>query len=534
MLVHIRNNLILFKQMIFPCECKIPWSPSRLSIILLLFALFLLFGSGCSAEPAVVAASEEGLTPQAELSSSPSTPTPILLTPLPPTSTEAAIEPTTQVVTAETPDATSSLEVIDDDSCQAGGLDEIRIGVLIPQSGSGAVQAGEAMSAAFDIAVDEINAAGGPLGKPMRLISADTAGDAEIGRLAAEKLIVEECVSGLVGIYHSRVGMEVKEVAHQYGVPILFVEPFNDSITAVGYPEVFRIAPTLSMAIRNDATWLASLDDYNDDGVQSATIIVANGAPGNIIRAEESVARFTQSGIRTDVFAVDLPTQDFSALIARIVALEQIPDVIFIRFNSDAGYALLQQLLDAGIGPQKNSLIIIRQSALNSTTFWEKIPDGVFTVIGRIGPWKSTVGEKGMTFADAYSKLFDHWPESYAFSAYDSLQIFADAIVRADTVTPNKLILALEETDIELASGHYCFPYGSKNPPDGVDVPDYMWHQWPDPALLHLQYTEQGQDAGDAVVLWPEIYRTVDGEIPSHVRDELQKIQSCVTPSYQQ
>ena len=73
-------------------------------------------------------------------------------------------------------------------------------------------------------------------------------------------------------------------------------------------------------------------------------------------------------------------------------------------------------------------------------------------------------------------------------------------------------IAALEETDFDLAAGHYYFPYGSANPPSG-DVPAFMWQQWPDVPLLFLQYTGANQHSDDIEVIWPEAYRTSDGPI---------------------
>jgi hypothetical protein len=37
-----------------------------------------------------------------------------------------------------------------------------------------------------------------------------------------------------------------------------------------------------------------------------------------------------------------------------------------------------------------------------------------------------------------------------------------------------------------------------------------MWHQWPDPAVLFLQYFEVGQDGDEAAVVYPEVYQTHD------------------------
>jgi len=85
----------------------------------------------------------------------------------------------------------------------------------------------------------------------------------------------------------------------------------------------------------------------------------------------------------------------------------------------------------------------------------------------------------------------------------------ADAIKRSGSTDGKAIVAALEDTDIELAQGHYSFRYGSKNPlPADGKVPKYMWHQWADPPLLVLQYFEAKQPGDQAAVLWPANYRT--------------------------
>jgi branched-chain amino acid transport system substrate-binding protein len=112
------------------------------------------------------------------------------------------------------------------------------------------------------------------------------------------------------------------------------------------------------------------------------------------------------------------------------------------------------------------------------------------------------------------------------------MMIMANAIENAGSLDPDAIIAALEATDITLAQGRYYFPYGSQTAePDfecieankdvnfggvcslkGEGVPEgtpmYMWHQWPDPAVLFLQYFEQGQSSDDAAVVYPEVYQT--------------------------
>jgi len=86
------------------------------------------------------------------------------------------------------------------------------------------------------------------------------------------------------------------------------------------------------------------------------------------------------------------------------------------------------------------------------------------------------------------------------------------AIEKAESLEPQAIIDALEtwdspENGIELAQGVYYFPYGTKNPVP-PDQPEWMWHQWPDPAVLFLQYWQEGQSADEACVVWPEKYQT--------------------------
>ena len=97
-------------------------------------------------------------------------------------------------------------------------------------------------------------------------------------------------------------------------------------------------------------------------------------------------------------------------------------------------------------------------------------------------------------------------------ASYDSVFVLADAIDRAETTDPEAVVAALETTDITLTQGRYYFEYTSSNPlPDDDSVPDYLWHQWPDPAVIVIQYTEEGQDPGDAPVVWPPAYQTDEG-----------------------
>lgn len=384
----------------------------------------------------------------------------------------------------------------------------ITIGAILPLSLPGAMTAGFAMQSALALAVEEINAKGGIAGLPVSLITYDSAGQAERGRAAVEHLILEDCAAGIVGFYHSSVALAAADVAHVYGTPLIVAEAYDDEITTLAYPEVFRISATRSMLADMPAAWLAEVGDYNQDGRISAGVIVDSAKPADHVEAV--IQAFADHSIQAYPITVDLPASDFSSAVARIVTMEQVPDAIFIYLKGENALALASQILAAGIGPQKSTLLILQHAGLNSDEFWEKVPKGAGTVVARLGPWLPTVTTTGQQFALTYGQYMNGWPPTYAFASYDAFYLMADAIKRSGSAQGPALISALQAGEIRLASGHYSFPYGSLNAPSAAGVPSWMWQQWPDVQTLYLQYTLEQQPADEIPVIWPRIYRTVD------------------------
>jgi branched-chain amino acid transport system substrate-binding protein len=275
---------------------------------------------------------------------------------------------------------------------------------------------------------------------------------------------------------------------------------------------VFRLAPAASMIAQMPAQWLATVGDYNEDGSQQVLLIAENSANGEAA-VEQAALVFPPLGIQYEVLRVDAPAEDYSPLIARVVAREQTADVLLLYVMGDATLDLLRQLLDAGIGPQKGTLLVAGRAALDGAQFWARVPDGAFTVVNRRGPWYTSVTPMGKAFVERYLAYSVHWPDQVAFAAYDAVHLVADAAQRASTISPRDLVTALETADIKLASGYYHFPFNSQRPPNGTTEAAYLWHQWPDPPLLYLQYREAQQDPSTIDVIWPPLYRTADAAV---------------------
>jgi len=377
----------------------------------------------------------------------------------------------------------------------------ITIGATLPLTAPGSVSGGEAMKVALEIAADEINAAGGVLGIPIQLIISDTAGTPQLGAEAMDYFANQAGVVGVVGEYHSTVAISMTVKAHEHHLPVIFAETWDDDITALGYTETFRIAPVSSMVYEAPANYVAELGFDN-------VVLMADDSGWGQLQATRLESALTAKGISWQTFTATVGTTDFTSVISDIQMLDPAPQAVIVLLSGDDAYNFEQQSAEAGLAPSADMVCIDTWSASNSEAFWQKVPDGNYCVFRHLGPVQAHYNSRTLAFATEYmSRTSKSYVEYYAMEAYDSLIIMTDAISRAGSTDPDAIIAAIEATNLVGAQGRYCFPYGSSNPvPE--DMPAYMWHQWPDPYILMLQYFEVDQTPDDAAVVYPAIYRT--------------------------
>ena len=383
----------------------------------------------------------------------------------------------------------------------------IRIGALFPLSAPGSVVGGEAMRDAMLIAADSINAAGGLLGRPVELIVVDSEGLPERGNAVTERLISQDGVVAIAGGYHSSVGVVAKEVAHDNNIPIVLANTWNDTITSVQYPQVFRIAPLSSEVSAVDVKFIQWLRD--EAGLQlNKVVILTENTDYGIPAAEDTSRLLGEAGIESVTFGVDIGTQDFAGIIERIKAEE--PDFIMSLATGEASYNFAQQCADAGIGPQ-DLPTLCEHVALESESFWRNVPDGNYCFVRRIGLPPLLYNDIAHEFLAEYeARTGKEGAESYAFAAYDAVRIIAQAITEAGTTDPNDIIAALEAISYEGALGTITFPINSHNTPQDAGVDPKWWHQFPDPAVTVVQYQQEGEDSVGATVVFPQTYQTGD------------------------
>lgn len=383
---------------------------------------------------------------------------------------------------------------------------EVVIGALLPLSYPGAWMRSAHMQMGLSLALERVNSAG-VAGKPLRLAVYDSGDDPARSAQLAQQLITEECAVALIVGLGDMASAAVAEVTEKFGKPMIVIDAAATQLTETMPPTLFRLAPASPMVASMPASWLADVGDYNKDGVVRAVAIVENSPAGDIF-VEQNSQWFEQLGIEAAFHRIDLPMVDFSPEIARLLAMPEIPDAVYIVIGSDSALDLHQQLFEAGIRPEKGTLVVNQsRRALEPGAFGlrAQLPTG--SIVARRGPWHTTAPEMGRQLFERFRQNGLTLPELSAFLAHDALLLLIDAMQRAPTLTSADLITALESSDIELAAGRYTFPFGVAQPLDGNAAPAYAWHQWMTPPLLYLMVTAEGQPPSEMRAIWPEAYR---------------------------
>ena len=378
----------------------------------------------------------------------------------------------------------------------------VKIGALAPLSAPGTVVGGEAMRDAVMIAQDDINAAGGVLGCDIQVVIGDSEGLPERAVAVMERLITQDGVVAVGGGYHSSVGVASKDVADARGIPVVFAETWNDTITGDKQKYIFRIAPLSSWT--SNINWQFAL---TLPGVEKVAILTENTDYG-IPASQETAKGLESGGVASTIFSVDIGTQDYAGIVERIKAED--PDMIITLVTGEAAYNFTQQAADAGIGPL-DIPFQTGQDALESGAYWTNVPDGQYAFVQRIGVPESQFTEKGKAFAEVYKeKTGKSDVESYAMEAYDSIAVLAQAMNEAGSTEGDAIVTALESISHDGTLGRIYFDYGLKREPSADGKGDEWWHQWPDPAITIIQYQEEGQSSTDAAIVYPEAYKTAE------------------------
>ena len=171
----------------------------------------------------------------------------------------------------------------------AAAQDTIKIGVTQPLTGAFAAS-GNYVAQGAKIAEEEINKAGGVLGKKIELIVEDNKSNPTEAVATAEKLIVKDKVPVMLGAWSSTLTLAVMPKLEEYKVPMVVETSSSGKITISGNPYIFRISPTSEMEAKAFAPLFKTL------GIKKADFLATNndfglGAVQGVLRGGQARRR---------------------------------------------------------------------------------------------------------------------------------------------------------------------------------------------------------------------------------------------------
>lgn len=208
--------------------------------------------------------------------------------------------------------------------------DPIRIGLVTALSGQSA-KSGEAISRGIGLAIDEINAGGGVLGRPLELVARDDEANPSKGVLAARELIQRVGVVALVGGLDTPVSMALVPIANQMKVPFLGPWAAGTGITRNGASDNYAFRVSAVDALVDEALVAYAVKTH---GTKKPGMILVNNAWG------ES----NQQGLTAALKAANLPAAGIEKYEA--ADLDMVPQLTRLR---EAGADTL--FLVGNVGP---------------------------------------------------------------------------------------------------------------------------------------------------------------------------------------
>ena len=323
--------------------------------------------------------------------------------------------------------------------------DDIVIGEFGSLTG-GTATFGTSTDEGLRLALDQINASGGVLGKQIRVVVEDDQSKPEAAVTAVQKLIAEDHVIAVIGEVASSRSLAAAPVCQRSHVPMLSPASTNPKVTAVGnyifracFIDPFQGAAMANFAMKSDkgpkAAKFAILYDVKNDysvGLRKffTDTVVANG--GQIV-ADESYGE-------GDI--------DFQAQLTNIARTH--PDAIYVPgYYTEVGL-ICRQARDLGLsvpllggdGWDSDKTYLIGRDAVNGCYF-----------TNHYSPDEDSAKVKD--FVDQYrAKYSGKTPDAMAILGYDAMGLMADAIKRAGSTAGRDIRNALAHTkDYPGASG---------------------------------------------------------------------------------
>ena len=346
-----------------------------------------------------------------------------------------------------------------------GGSDKIKIGGGFALTGDESALDLPAANGA-KLAVKEINAAGGVLGKQIDFIIHDSQYKMDVTAQTAKQFIEEDKVQAMIGYTDTDSVLAAGPTIQAAGIPFITVGATSPKIPS-------QVGDVMFLACFGDNVQAAAGAEFALGKFgKNAYLLWDKGVEYTTLLGAYFKARFADAGgtiVLEDSY--DDKATDFSAQIAKIKALSSQPDFYYIAAMPYNIGPLVKQMRDAGLsgpivggdGYDTPDLVSVAGAAANNVFFTTH------------ALMDSTGGTDGIKkFMIAYTTEYGHAPENaFAALGYDSVYLLVDAIKRAGSMDAKGLKSAIEATKgFTGITGAITFTADSHVPQKGVTIID--------------------------------------------------------------
>jgi branched-chain amino acid transport system substrate-binding protein len=320
--------------------------------------------------------------------------------------------------------------------------DTLTVGILVPTTGSEATY-GQDMANAIDLAISEINAKGGVLGKQLASTVGDDACDAQQAVNAASKL-ASSGVVGIVGGYCSGATIPTLQIFGDAKLPMIIPAANSTKLIPANPGNVFMINST-----GNDQVAKA-IEYFTAHGIKSIAI-VNQGDAYSVDLADLTKKNWEAAGNTVTAFEVtNKGEQDYSAVVTSIKSGN--PDAVFWTAYYADGGLLIRQLREAGY----QGLIAVGDGS-NSPELFKIAGPAAEGVIAFSNPTADFLPD-AKAFAEAYQAKYGAAPGPYSTLSYDAMNLLAWAITTAGSTDYDAVVAALQSANFtDTISGPISF-----------------------------------------------------------------------------
>ena len=298
-----------------------------------------------------------------------------------------------------------------------GEGEPVRFGVSGPFSGN-AAEYGRIWTQGFDLALEEINGAGGLQGRLVELQLEDSQADPKQSLPIAQKFVNDDSILAELGDFASPASMAASPI-YERGKLVQF--GFTNSHPDFTKGGEYMFSPSISQL--QDATYLAGLAVERAGKKQA--VLYRNTDWGKVSSEiyVETLEELGGEAVLLDSYLED--EKDFKSLLAKVRDAEP-ESLTLISYYTD-GALIVQQAKDVGI-----EVPIVAIGSCYSPQFIELGGDAAEGVLLATSFFPTDPRPEVQTFVSAYKAKYDETPDLFAAGAYDAVKIIAWAAEQGD------------------------------------------------------------------------------------------------------